>query len=74
MPELQDVFRIYGEQYVKEHYLPPYICKVIRAIENCRTAKLGGHKDTCNECGFMKMSYNSCRAGRKQPPKVPPNP
>ena len=61
MPELQDVFRIYGEQYVKEHYLPPYICKVIRAIENCRTAKLGGHKDTCNDCGFTKMSYNSCR-------------
>jgi len=61
MPELQDIFRLYGEQYLKTHHSPPHIHKAVRAIESCRTAKLGGHRDTCGECGFMKMSYNSCR-------------
>jgi len=31
------------------------------AIEQCRTADLGGHKDVCNECGYTRISYNSCR-------------
>jgi hypothetical protein len=28
---------------------------------NCRTAALGAHIDRCDECGFEKISYNSCR-------------
>lgn len=31
------------------------------AIESCRTSKLGGHLDTCDECGHIRISYNSCR-------------
>ena len=32
------------------------------AIENCRTAALGGHVDTCCEdCGHWRIAYNSCR-------------
>ena len=27
----------------------------------CRTARLGGHVDACDECGYQKISYNSCR-------------
>jgi len=33
----------------------------MRAIEVCRTAALGGHKDQCDHCGHLKISYNSCR-------------
>jgi hypothetical protein len=33
----------------------------MRAIEVCRTSSLGGHVDACDECGFMRISYNSCR-------------
>jgi hypothetical protein len=33
----------------------------MRAIEICRTAKLGGHLDQCDHCGTVKISYNSCR-------------
>jgi len=33
----------------------------MRAIEVCRTAVLGGHKDKCNHCGHLEISYNSCR-------------
>jgi hypothetical protein len=32
------------------------------AIEACRTAVLGGHKDQCDRCGgHVEISYNSCR-------------
>ena len=33
----------------------------MRAIEDCRTAALGGHLDVCDHCGFERPSYNSCR-------------
>jgi hypothetical protein len=35
--------------------------KVFRAIQNCRTAALGGHLDLCSRCGHQAISYNSCR-------------
>lgn len=35
--------------------------KAMNAIENCRTSKLGGHIDECDNCGHIKISYNSCR-------------
>jgi len=31
------------------------------AIENCRTARLGGHLDVCSSCGYSEPAYNSCR-------------
>jgi hypothetical protein len=31
------------------------------AIETCRTAALGGHRDTCETGGAVPISYNSCR-------------
>ena len=33
----------------------------MHAIETCRTAALGGHRDTCDRCGAVQISYNSCR-------------
>jgi hypothetical protein len=35
--------------------------KVLSAIERCRTAALGGHRDQCERCGHQAISYNSCR-------------
>lgn len=35
--------------------------KTLRALEQCRTAALGGHIDACAECGSIQVSYNSCR-------------
>ena len=35
--------------------------KVLQAIERCRTAALGGHRDQCERCGHQVISYNSCR-------------
>jgi hypothetical protein len=35
--------------------------KVMSAIENCRTAALGGHVARCEKCAHIQISYNSCR-------------
>jgi Transposase zinc-binding domain len=35
--------------------------KVMSAIQNCRTAALGGHVDGCDDCGYLRVAYNSCR-------------
>ena len=31
------------------------------AIEQCRSAALGGHVERCQDCGHSRISYNSCR-------------
>ena len=61
MAELQDIFVQHGKTYQLNHRLLPNQLKVMRAIENCRTSALGGHIDECDECGFIRISYNSCR-------------
>jgi len=35
--------------------------KVMSAIEQCRTAALGGHSEACEDCGHKRIAYNSCR-------------
>jgi hypothetical protein len=35
--------------------------RAMRAIETCRTAALGGHRETCDTCGAERLAYNSCR-------------
>lgn len=59
--ELADVFRLYGEAYRQAHRLPGRSLKVMRAVERCRTAALGGHRERCEGCGFERPAYNSCR-------------
>jgi predicted Zn-ribbon and HTH transcriptional regulator len=61
MIEIQDIFRKYGEEYRENHKLPQNHYKVMRNIERCRTEALGGHVDKCDECGYIQISYNSCR-------------
>jgi len=60
-PELADIFRQYGQSYAKTHRLSAAQQKVMRAVEVCRTAELGGHLKQCDRCGFEHPSYNSCR-------------
>jgi hypothetical protein len=59
--EVADIFRQYGPAYRESHRLPRNHLRVMRAIEVCRTAVLGGHKDQCDHCGHLEISYNSCR-------------
>jgi predicted Zn-ribbon and HTH transcriptional regulator len=59
--ELGDIFRNYGEPYRQNHALPLSHLRVMRAVERCRTAALGGHIERCDSCGFERPAYNSCR-------------
>lgn len=59
--ELADVFRRYGEAYLNAHPLTPAQRKAVWAIEHCRTAALGGHREWCEACGFERYTYHSCR-------------
>jgi hypothetical protein len=35
--------------------------QVMSAIEQCRSAALGGHIERCEDCGHSRIAYNSCR-------------
>ncbi len=61
--EVADVFRAVGSSYRRDHrhHMPTRHLRVMRAIEACRTAELGGHVDQCDRCGGLRISYNSCR-------------
>jgi len=58
--ELADIFRQHCPEYRKIHSLPRQHLRVMRAVEVCRTAVLGGHKEEY-DCGHSTISYNSCR-------------
>ena len=59
--EVAEIFRQHGPAYRQSHRLSRHALRVMRAIEVCRTAVLGGHKDRCDNCGHLEISYNSCR-------------
>jgi hypothetical protein len=61
--EVADVIRKSGRRFIDrfERYLSWPQVKVLSAIERCRTAALGGHRDQCERCGHQAISYNSCR-------------
>ncbi len=58
--EVADVFRRYGPAYREAHPLTGGQQRVMRAIERCRTAALGGHLERCDACGHERPAYNSC--------------
>jgi len=61
--EVADIVRAAGESFVEKNRsrLSWQHLRVLRAIERCRTAALGGHLDRCSRCGQQAISYNSCR-------------
>ena len=59
--ELADIVRAHGDAYRRTHRLAPIQQTALRAIALCRTAALGGHTDTCDQCGATRTAYNSCR-------------
>lgn len=61
--EVADIIRRSGRRFVdryRDSLTWPQV-KVFQAIERCRTAALGGHRDQCDRCGHRAISYNSCR-------------
>jgi hypothetical protein len=61
--EVADIFRTHGPAWrvAQRGHLSLAQLKVMSAIEQCRSAALGGHVLRCEGCGADQVSYNSCR-------------
>jgi len=59
--EVAGIFRRHGERYRERHRLPVQQLRLMRALETCRTAALGGHVERCSHCPHQRIAYNSCR-------------
>ena len=60
-PEVADILRLYGDSYRQTHSVSYEQMKAMHHIQVCRSAELGGHIEQCNQCGFERNAYNSCR-------------
>lgn len=61
-----DVFRRHGVAFRHSHgaHLGRVERRVMAAVEQCRTAALGGHVEQCGDCGLVRHAYNSCLMGK----------
>jgi len=61
--EVADIFRAHGSAWrqAQARHLSLGQLKVMSAVEQCRTAALGGHVLRCSACDTVDISYNSCR-------------
>jgi Putative transposase/Transposase zinc-binding domain len=61
--EVADIFRIHGAAWRQAQFghLSLTQLKVMSAIEQCRSAALGGHVLRCEACAHDQIAYNSCR-------------
>src|SRR5438045_7861343 len=63
--EVADIFRDHGPAWRQANagHISLEQFKVMSAIENCRTAALGGHVLRCenDKCSHTQIAYNSCR-------------
>jgi len=60
--EVADIVRAHGGEFRQAHAESLSVGQkhVLRAIERCRTAALGGHLEQCDQCGHQRNAYNSC--------------
>ena len=61
--EVADIFRVHGPAWrrAQHGHLSLGQLKVMSAIEQCRSAALGGHVLRCDACEQVAIAYNSCR-------------
>ncbi len=61
MPELADVLKDYGREFIDRNSIPAYRLKAMNSITSCRTSHMGGHVYKCEKCSEVHIQYNSCR-------------
>ena len=61
--EVADIFHRHGASWRRANagHVSLGQLKVMTAIEQCRSAALGGHVERCEDCGHSRIAYNSCR-------------
>jgi putative transposase/transposase-like zinc-binding protein len=61
MPDLGEIARAIGEEYLRTHRTTPFQRKALRAIERCRTPAMQSLSGTCANCGVDIPLFRSCR-------------
>jgi hypothetical protein len=63
--EVADVFHRHGADWRRANarHVSLDQLQVMSAIEQCRSAALGGHVERCEDCGHSRIAYNSCLMG-----------
>jgi hypothetical protein len=63
MPELADIFRLHGPDYIAKYHdrLLPSHRRALQDICACRTDSLGGHLYLCPQCHKERFQYHSCK-------------
>ena len=59
--EVSDILTRHWPSITQNKRFNSWQIRTLKAIRNCRTARLGSHVDACLECGHVRISYNSCR-------------
>ena len=60
--EVAQVIRQFGPAFKARFKVHKQHLRTLQALEQCRTATLGGHIDYCSACEqVVRVSYNSCR-------------
>jgi len=59
--EVAHILKKYIGDYQNQYRLWAEHKKIVSDLLNCRTARLGGHIDRCDNCGCVRIIYHSCR-------------
>jgi hypothetical protein len=59
--ELATVINNFLPTFNTENKLPAHKLRTLSALQKCRTEYMGGHIETCEDCGEVRVAYNSCR-------------
>jgi hypothetical protein len=61
--EVADIFHRHGADWRRTNagHVSIGQLQIMAAIEQCRSAALGGHVERCEDCGHSRIAYNSCR-------------
>ena len=63
MLRLAQIVRRFKDAYLKRRHgrVPTHQRKALKAIESCRTSRLGGILRACTHCGHAHVRWHSCR-------------
>ncbi len=59
--EMADVLKLHWPLVLQSGKFNTWKLRTMSAILNCRSATMGSHVDACTNCGYIRISYNSCR-------------
>ena len=59
--EIAQIIEQFSDDFVNSHNPNTWILRTLNSLQICRTSALGGHKEKCDSCGKVRISYNSCR-------------